>query len=85
MHFCFTLVELIGNRLVIKPVILSGEDFSEEILEDIVCEGFSGYELVNEFKNRKSQMKPAFDHLINETDKQSFTTVEELFEDDENE
>lgn len=78
-------VELIGNRLVIKPADSGREDFSEEILEDIVREGFEGYELVKEFKERKTQVKPALDKLINETEKQAFTTIEDLFGDDKNE
>ena len=75
-------IELVGNKLVVKPVIYGAEDFSEEILRDVVREGFEGYELIQEFKHRKSQVKPALDSLIEDTDKQEFTTLEKLFEDD---
>ncbi|WP_449355423.1 AbrB/MazE/SpoVT family DNA-binding domain-containing protein [Virgibacillus natechei] len=72
-------VMLESNKLIIKLVTDSAEDFSEEILNDLVNEGYEGTELITEFKQRKSQIQPAIRKLINDTDGEGFTILEELF------
>lgn len=79
-------LELYRNHLVLRPIHESFDDFSDEILEDLVSEGFSGKELITEFKHRKAQIKKATESLIAETlSKGKRTTIEDLFgeEDDE--
>ena len=75
-------MELVNNRLIIKPVGNTYEDFSEEILSDLINEGYSGNELIDQFKKRKSLIKPALNSMIAETKTEEYTTVDELFADD---
>lgn len=73
-------VELHGNHLVLKPVHENFEDFSEEILEDLIAQGYSGNQLMIEFKNRKGQLGTAIASIISETmNTGKRTTVDDLF------
>lgn len=79
-------VELQGDSLIIRPIRKNFDDFSEEILADLVAEGYNGESLIEEFKNRKSQIKSAVDSLIDETKQVGKrTTLDELFGDDDDE
>src|SRR5881394_3258388 len=60
-------LELYGNYLVVKPIHDGFDDFSEEILADLIDEGYVGMDLMAEFKNRKAQLGDAVDSLITET------------------
>lgn len=51
-----------GGELVIRPV--RTEDFSEQILADLVEEGYSGRELLEEFRRRYTQVRPAVEAMI---------------------
>lgn len=77
------IMELRGNQLVIKPIHEADDDFSSDILKDLIEEGYGGEELLREFKHRKSQLRPALNQLVNETMKTGSKTVDELFRDDE--
>ncbi|MBT2615504.1 hypothetical protein J7I96_08590 [Bacillus sp. ISL-78] len=77
-------LELYGNQLVIKPIHEGFEDFSEEILADLVAEGYVGSDLIAEFKNRKGKIGMAVDSLIAETIANGKpTTIDNLFGEDE--
>lgn len=79
------LVEFVGNRLVLRPV-KEEEDFSVEILNELVAEGFSGEELVAEFTARKAQLEPALQrYLEEERPKAREISDVELFGEDEHE
>ena len=76
-------MELYGNHLVVKPIRENFDDFSDQILESLVAEGFSGKELLNEFKHRKGQIGHAVDSLISETKATGKrVTINDLFGDD---
>lgn len=60
------ICELRGDELVLRSVPKE-EDFSEEILKDLVAEGYNGQELLQEFQNRKAQIRPAVEKLIAES------------------
>lgn len=76
-------LELHGNHLVIRPIHESFEDFSEEILSDLIAEGYSGAELMKEFKYRKGQIGNAVESLISETFAEGRkTNIHDLFGDD---
>ena len=78
------ILELHGNHLILKPIRDNFDDFSDEILEDLVAEGYTGNELVAEFKHRKGQIGSAAESLIIETmAKSKRTTVDELFGEEE--
>lgn len=74
------MLELYGNQIIIRPVRQGFDDFSEEILEDLIEEGYSGEKLMSEFKNRKAQLGGAVQSLIEETRESGVrTTIDELF------
>ncbi|MCK2006092.1 AbrB/MazE/SpoVT family DNA-binding domain-containing protein [[Brevibacterium] frigoritolerans] len=77
-------LELYGNQLVIKPIHEGFEDFSEEILADLVAEGYVGSDLITEFKIRKGKIGMAVDSLIADTiAKGKPTALDDLFGEDE--
>ena len=53
--------------LVIQPAKkeIDGE-FAEQILAELIVEGYSGQELLNEFKNRQAKIRPAIETLLEE-------------------
>lgn len=54
-----------GNELVIRPVKQeSGGEFAEQILAELIAEGFSGEELLTEFKVRQAKIRPAVEAMI---------------------
>lgn len=55
------------DALVIKPVKseMTGE-YAELILEDLIKKGYTGKELLNEFKKTQSAIKPAVDAILEE-------------------
>lgn len=57
------------GEIIIRPArIMSGGEFAEQILTELVSAGFSGDELVAEFKRRQAQIRPAVEKLIDEAD-----------------
>jgi len=58
-----------GNELILRPVrrVGSGE-FAEQILSELINEGFSGAELLREFKKRQAQVRPAVEAMISDAD-----------------
>ena len=69
--------------LVIQPAknVDSGE-FAEQILAELIVEGFSGQELLNEFKKRQSKIRPGIEALLNEAKKIANNTSEYYTYDD---
>ncbi len=55
-------------------------DFDENILRDLVAQGFEGQELINQFKLRKKKLPDAMDKLIGEAEKDSTTMTKEQLE-----
>lgn len=51
--------------LIIQPMaqIPSGE-FAEQILADLIAEGFSGQELLDEFKTRQAKVRPGIEAML---------------------
>lgn len=74
-----------GNELVIRPLkTVSDGEFSEQILEDLVHEGFSGEELIAEFKMRQAQIRPAAKAMLAKAKeiaagRAEYETYEEIF------
>lgn len=74
-----------GNELVIRPVKEqpSGE-FDEFILADLIKEGYSGQALLEEFRKRRSRIRPAVEKMIEEAERAAygegeFYTYEDIF------
>ena len=74
-----------GNELVIRPVRgSSGGEFSEQILADLINEGFSGNELLEKFRERQAKVRPAVEAMISEAEKAAngeteYSTYEDIF------
>ena len=53
------------DYLTICPAApVSGGEFAEQILADLIAEGFSGNELLAEFKLRQSKVRPAVEAML---------------------
>ena len=44
--------------------VCSGGEFAEQILSDLIAEGFSGQELLDEFKTRQAKVRPAVEAML---------------------
>ena len=48
------------GMLIIEPAKSeNGGEFAEQILADLIAEGYSGQDLLSEFKSRQSKVRPA--------------------------
>jgi bifunctional DNA-binding transcriptional regulator/antitoxin component of YhaV-PrlF toxin-antitoxin module len=56
------------GALIIRPLINTGNEFSIEILKDLVAQGFSGDELIKKFAENSQQIKKAIRSLLEEAD-----------------
>lgn len=54
------------NALVIRPVREESGAFDEEILADLIAQGFAGNELLVKFKETRKQIRPAVERLLDE-------------------
>jgi hypothetical protein len=78
------------NAIVIKPVREDNSGyFAEDILKDLVKQGYTGDALVKAFSEQNRKMRGAVSSMINEADKAaadpsvSETNVDSLFSDGE--
>lgn len=53
------------DEIVIRPV-RRGDDFSVEILKDLVRQGYSGDELLSEFQRLRAGIRPAVKQMLHE-------------------
>ena len=68
--------------MIVTPVKENEDmEFSDLILEDLIKEGYSGEELLKEFKVRKNNVKPAIQQLISDTEKNG-VSYEDVFGED---
>ncbi len=53
------------GMLIIQPAAdISSGDFAEQILSDLIAEGYSGQELLDEFKTRQSKVRPGIESML---------------------
>ena len=58
-----------GNEIVIRPIRQqSGGEFAEQILSDLVAQGYSGQELLSRFKIAQANVRPAVERMLEEAD-----------------
>ena len=75
------------NELVIHPVRPeSTGEFAEQILAELIQEGYSGQKLLFEFKNRQAGVRPAIAKMLEEAEKAAmdeaeYETVDSVFGD----
>ncbi|MBR0575061.1 AbrB/MazE/SpoVT family DNA-binding domain-containing protein [Proteiniclasticum sp. BAD-10] len=58
-----------GDMLIIKPVKQEDSYFAEQILNDLIRLGYTGDQLLVEFKKMNRKVKPAVEKLIEEADR----------------
>lgn len=58
-----------GDMLILKPVKQEDSYFAEQILDDLIREGYTGQQLLVEFKKMNRKVKPAIEKLIEEADR----------------
>ena len=57
-----------NDMLILTPVRNTDTAFAEEILSDLIEQGYSGQKLLSEFKRISRQIRPAVEKLIEEAD-----------------
>ena len=56
-----------NNAIIIRPIRNDGGEFAEEILSDLISQGFSGNELLKKFKEIRREIRPAIENLLEES------------------
>jgi len=75
--------------LIIQPVAnASSGEFAEEILADLIKEGFSGQKLLDEFKARQAKVRPGVEAMLEAAravahGKGEYASYEDIFEAEE--
>ena len=73
------------GMLIIQPAThVSGGEFAEQILSDLISEGYSGDELLAEFKLRQSKVRPAVEELLEQAKEAAngrgeYSTYDDIF------
>ena len=73
------------DGLLIRPIrIAGGNDFSEQILADLISQGYGGQELLDKFKEYSKAVRPAVLKLLEENEifarsGQGRVSMDELF------
>ena len=57
------------DGLLIRPVHRENGDFSEQILTELIAEGYTGEELLTKFKEQSRKIKPAVAQMFAEADR----------------
>lgn len=58
-----------GNELVIRPAKTNtGGEFAEQILADLISQGYSGTELLERFKQAQKEVRPAVEAMLAEAE-----------------
>ena len=74
-----------GNELIIRPIkTSSGGEFAEQILADLIAQGYSGDELLSKFKETQRNIRPAVEAMLTEAkqaaeNKGSYSTYDDFF------
>ena len=59
-----------GNELVLRPVkVNTSGEFAEQILADLIRQGYSGEELLEKFKQTQRKIRPAVEAMLAEADR----------------
>lgn len=80
-----------GNELVIRPAKTNtGGEFAEQILADLIAQGYSGNELLDRFKKAQGQMRPAVEAMMVEAERvaaseSEYMSYEDVFDGEEKE
>ncbi|WP_215085554.1 hypothetical protein [Exiguobacterium sp. s78] len=77
------MMELEDGVIKIKPIHTNTDDFSHEILSDILKEGYQGEDILKEFDRRKKMIRPAISSMIDEALGSEPVSIEDMFKDEE--
>lgn len=75
-----------GSELIIRPAAKQvGGEFAEQILSDLIEQGYEGKKLLERFRSKQRMIRPAVEKLIAEADamakgKSGGTSLDELFD-----
>ena len=59
-----------GNELVIRPAKTNtGGEFAEQILADLISQGYSGTELLDRFNKAQKEVRPAVEAMLAEAER----------------
>lgn len=59
-----------GNELVIRPIKTeTGGEFAEQILADLLAQGYSGAALLEAFKKEQKKVRPAVEAMLADAEK----------------
>lgn len=61
------VMEFTGKEIIIRPATFEEVDFSEDILQELIAQGYSGTELLGEFKKAKASVSTALQTIEKET------------------
>lgn len=56
------------GKIIIQPLLRESNEFSVEILRDLVSQGYSGDELVKQFETQSKNIKGAVTNILEEAD-----------------
>lgn len=74
-----------GNELIIRPVKTNtGGEFAEQVLADLIAQGYSGNDLLEQFKKTQSKVRPAMEAMLEEAERvaaseSEYVSYEEVF------
>lgn len=74
-----------GNELVIRPAKTNtGGEFAEQILADLIAQGYSGEELLSRFKKAQKEVRPAVEEMLAEAEcaagsEAEYATYDDIF------
>ncbi len=80
-----------GNELVLRPARNNaGGEFAEQILADLISQGYSGSELLEQFKKAQSKVRPAVEEMLTEAERAAssesdYVSYEDIFDGEEEE
>ena len=59
-----------GNELILRPIKNNtGGEFAEQILADLISQGYSGEELLKKFKQAQREVRPVVEAMLAEADR----------------
>ncbi|MGI6727477.1 MAG: hypothetical protein ACOX4P_02800 [Anaerovoracaceae bacterium] len=78
-----------GSELIIRPVKQNaGGEFAEQILSDLIAQGYNGDELLAQFKIMQKKIRPAIEAMLGDAEAAAhgageFYTYEDIFNPEE--
>lgn len=80
-----------GNELVLRPARNhAGGEFAEQILADLIAQGYNGNELLEQFRKAQGKVRPAVEEMLTEAEhvaasESDYVSYEDIFVGEEEE